>query len=66
MALETDERAYIVDTAVDILRHRKRRRLLDILGERLRKDDYDDPKERGLDEVAYAVAKAIDDDLESP
>lgn len=59
MALSRQEREYVVQTAVDLLRHRSPERVIAIVEQRLRDDDYDAPAERELDEVALAIARAI-------
>lgn len=63
MALTSAEREHVVSTAVDILSHPKRDKLLDILRRRIALGDYPDGDELGLDEIAYAVARTINDEL---
>ena len=63
MPLSAADRAYVVNTAVDLLRHRKRDRLLRILGERISHGRYEDAHERDLDEVAWSIAKVVDEEL---
>jgi hypothetical protein len=63
MALDEDDRQYVLDAAVDILRHRQRARLLAILRDRLEAGDYPDERERRLDEIVLALACAIDEKL---
>ena len=52
------------NAAVELLRHRKRKRLLEILRDRLDRGDYPDEHEQSLDEIAYALARAVDERLE--
>lgn len=66
MSLDPEDREYVVSSAVDILRHRKRERLLQILKDRLAQDDYDDEKERELDRVVLSLALAVDEQLGPP
>jgi hypothetical protein len=66
MSLDPEDREYVVSSAVDILRHRKRERLLQILKDRLAQDDYDDEKERELDQVVLSLALAVDEQLGPP
>ena len=66
MPLSPEEREYIVETAVELLRHRSPDRVLGILAERLERDDYPNELERELDEVAYSIARAIHSELEEP
>ena len=63
MALSVEDREYVLASAVDILRHRKRDRLLEILRQRLEAGDYLDERERRLDEIVLALATAIDEKL---
>ncbi len=65
MALSREERAYVVDSACDLLRHRHRGRLIRILERRVAGEDYDDERERELDRVVLAVARVIDAELEA-
>lgn len=64
MPLGEEEREYVVRTVVELLRHRKRKRLLEILRDRLDRGDYPDEHEQSLDEIAYALARAVDERLE--
>jgi len=66
MALSNEERAYVVDAACDLLRHRHRGRLMRILEDRVGGSDYDDEHERALDRVVLAVARVIDAELAEP
>jgi hypothetical protein len=66
MALSADQRRYVVETALDLLRHRSSERVLELLAERLERGDYEDGEERDLDEIALAVARAIRDELGEP
>lgn len=63
MALSPKDRAYVVEAAVDLLRHKQRDRLLVILEERIASGEYESEHERDLDEIAHSVARAIDDEL---
>ncbi len=63
MPLDPEDREYVVSSVVDILRHRKREKLLEILRERLEHSDYDDAVEKDLDQVVLALARAIDEQL---
>jgi hypothetical protein len=63
MPLSTEEREYVVQTAVDLLRHRSPERVLGILQQRLSQGDYDSDHERELDEVALSIARAIHREL---
>ena len=63
MSLSPDDRTYVVETAVDLLRRKERHRLLAILEERIARGEYDDEHDRDLDEVAWSLARAIDDEL---
>jgi hypothetical protein len=63
MPLDNKDREYIVSSAVDILRHRRRDRLLTILEERMSHGDYDELHEEDLDRVVLALVKAVDDEL---
>jgi len=60
MPLDAEDREYVISTALDLLRHRKRRRLVQLLGERLARGDYTDPREQDLDRIAHALAEAVD------
>ena len=66
MPLDEREREAVVRATVDILRHKRRDRLLAILEERLDRGDYDDEAERSLDEIVLALASAIDERLRDP
>jgi hypothetical protein len=61
--LSDADRATVVDAAVDLLRHRDRRRLMKILEDRIRQGDYPGEHEQDLDRVALALARAIDAQL---
>jgi hypothetical protein len=63
--LTRDQRERVIEKAVDILRHRRRDRLLAILEERLARGDYpaDQEEERDLDRIAWAIARAVDEQL---
>jgi hypothetical protein len=64
--LGDDEREQVIRTALDVLRHRRRGRLLEILRERLDRGDYPDDHEASLDEIAHALARAVDGKLREP
>ncbi len=63
--LTRDQRERVIQKAVDLLRHRRRDRLLAILEERIARGDYppDQEEERDLDRVARAIARAVDEQL---
>lgn len=63
MALSAEDKEYVLASAVDILRHRKRERLIVILRDRLEAGDYPDERERKLDEIVLALTTAIDEKL---
>ena len=65
-SLSAEERRHIVDTAVEILRDRRRDRLLGVLADRITAGDYPSAREHGLDEVAYAIGEAIAAELAEP
>jgi len=66
MALDPADREYVVSSVVDVLRHRRRDRLLRILKDRLARGDYDSEKERDLDRIVLSLAQAVDEQLETP
>ena len=67
MALSNEDRAYVVETACDMLKHRHRGRLVEILEDRLKSSDgYEDERERELDRVVLVIARVIDDELAEP
>lgn len=63
MPLSAAHREYVIATAVDLLRHRQRERVIAILAERLAHGDYPDPVEADLDRIALAIARAVDEQL---
>jgi len=63
MPLTPQEREQVLTTALELLRHRRRDRLLQILADRLAAGDYPDERERDLDEIAHALARAVDEQL---
>lgn len=63
MPLRPDDREHILRTAVEILRHPKRERLLRIVADRIENDDYLDEHERELDRVIFALSRTIDEEL---
>ncbi len=63
MGLTVEDRKHVVKHAAQLLKHRHRERLFDILADRLAHDDYPDERERRLDEITFAVARAIDEQL---
>jgi hypothetical protein len=64
MQLSDAQRERVIATAVDLLRHRDRERLLRILKQRTDNlEEYPDEEERALDRVAYALARVIHDKL---
>ncbi len=64
MSLDPEDREYVVSSAVDILRHRQRGRLIRILRERLNRGDYDDDRERELDRIVLSLTQTLDEKLE--
>ncbi len=67
MTLTSDDHAYVVETACDLLRHRQRGRLIQILEARQTSSDgYADERERELDRIVLAIAHVIDDELAEP
>ena len=66
MPLTAPQREHVISTALEILRHPHRERLLGILEDRLAHGDYPDADEQSLDEIAYAVARAVGDELGEP
>jgi hypothetical protein len=63
MPLSPDDREHILRTAVEILRHPKREKLLRIVADRIESDDYSDEHERELDRVIFALSRTIDEEL---
>ena len=63
MPLSSADREHVVETVLDLLRHRDRKRLLKILEQRLADGDYPDAGEQELDRIACALARAIDAQL---
>ena len=63
MPLTLQEREQVLSTALELLRHKRRDRVLQILADRLAAGDYPDDQERDLDEIAYALARAVDEHL---
>ncbi|HNT00359.1 MAG TPA: hypothetical protein PLJ27_23490 [Polyangiaceae bacterium] len=63
MALTAEDREYVIQAAVEILRHPNRDRLLRIVVDRLEADRYQNEHERELDRVVYALSRTIHDDL---
>jgi hypothetical protein len=63
MALDTNEREQVISTAVDLLRHPKRERLMKLLEERIERGDYPDDAELRLDRLALTIARTIDAEL---
>ena len=63
MPLTPQEREQVLATALELLRHKQRDRLLQILADRLAAGDYPDDRERDLDEIACALARAVDEQL---
>ncbi|MCA9692367.1 MAG: hypothetical protein KC636_22400 [Myxococcales bacterium] len=61
-----EDRAHVVKHAAQLLRHPHRGRLIEILAARLVDDDYPDARERRLDAITLAIARAIDEQLEEP
>ena len=63
MALDSQDRAYVVRQATELLKHEHRDRLFDILAARLARGDYPDDREKRLDEITFAIAQAINEQL---
>ena len=65
MGLTREQRERVIEKAVDLLRHRRRDRLLAILEERIARGDYPEgqEEERDLDRIARAIARAVDEQL---
>jgi hypothetical protein len=63
--LTDKQREYVINTAVDLLRHHRCARLLEILGKRISEGDYPEglEGERDLDRVAHAIARAMEREL---
>ena len=68
MALKEEEKAYIIEEAVKLLKSKNREGLIAALRERLQGSFFeDDPaaERRGLDEVVLAVAEAVSEMIAS-
>ena len=63
MSLTPEEREVVIETAVQILKHRKRERLAAILAQRIENGDYPCDEERQLDQIALAIARAVEEEL---
>lgn len=65
-ALSKEQRQYVIATAVDLLRHRSRKRVLQVLEQRLAEGDYPEAEneEQDLDRIALAIARTIDEKLD--
>jgi len=57
------ERERVVTRALDVLSHPQRAKLPAILRRRIDHGDYPDDDEQNLDEITYAVARVIYDEL---
>ena len=67
MTLSGADRAYIVETAHDLIAHPKRDQVLQILADRVDQGDgYADVHERELDRVVLVVARTIESALGEP
>lgn len=64
--LTEQQREYVIEVAVDLLRHTQSERLLAVLADRLERADYPDEVEQDLDAIAYAVARTVHEELEEP
>jgi hypothetical protein len=64
MALRPDEREHVISTAVDLLRHKRRDKLMALLEERIDRGDYPPgSSEEKLDRIALTIARTIDEQL---
>jgi hypothetical protein len=63
--LSNDQRRYVIESAVDLLRHHRRGRVLEILEQRIAREDYPQglEEERDLDRIALAIARAVEREL---
>jgi hypothetical protein len=67
MPLSEDDRAYVVETACDLLRHAQRERAISVIEQRVATGDgYADERELALDKIVLAVARTIDAELAEP
>ncbi len=66
MPLSPEHREHVLRTTVEILRHPRRRKLLQIVEQRIAHDDYADEQERELDRVIFALARSVDVELAEP
>lgn len=53
----------VIEAAVQLLKHSKRERLIAILAQRVKDGDYPCDEERRLDEIALAIARAVEEEL---
>ena len=60
MPLCPEHREHVLRTAVELLRHPRRPRLLKILADRL------EHEERQLDRIIFALARTVDEELGEP
>ena len=64
MGVTHDEHELAIRTAVSILSHPERDRLLDVLARRLRSNAYANERERETDRIAFAIARSVLDQLQ--
>lgn len=63
MPISAEDREHVLASAVEILRHPQREKLLRIISDRIQHDAYDDEHERELDRIVFAIARSIGDEL---
>ena len=63
MGVTHDERELAIRTAVRILGHPERDRLLNVLARRIRSNSYNDDRERETDRITFAIARSVVDQL---
>lgn len=66
MPLSPEQREHVLRSTVEILRHPRRHKLLQIVADRLEHDVYADDDERDLDRVILALAQTLDEELGEP
>lgn len=63
MGVTHDEKEQAIRTAVRILGHPERERLLAVLARRIRTNAYSNQRERETDRMAFAIARSVVDQL---
>jgi hypothetical protein len=65
VGLTSEEREYVIMAAVDLLRHHRRHQVMEVLRRRIELGDYPAGAEgeQDLDRLAYAIARAVDEQL---